>query len=1302
MGAGISYPEKYIFVSPSKASTTVFTKNLEVRINGVAHIGSQDIEYDRSFTSSAIVLKPNYLYSESVELVYEHSAVLLKYGSAVVARSGQESFSPDAMNLYIVNASFDSFATTEEVTFAIHPVSYGNAVSFNGTVEFECYDEATAKWWEETLGRFYDLKRDGARIEINFSGSLSINYVKVYASPKGEVREGETPKPRHIVPILNNSTTYNLLAGQTWDFGVLVLDEYLNPIRDTKILYNESVISISIEGSCGNVGKCTKHVKAGEVWCSFSSPIPCSGRVNFTLLDPESVEYEISVGYGAVSGEITVDLDSPNQMEENKSYEVVVRVRNLKGVEESLDVELAAKNDTSELRIGSRRVELSPGEEEDVIFYLKPSDAGIGPGNWTLEATADTASDSEEVEIVRDGEGLPDFSIVRLDAPSQMVEGREYNFSVKVGNHGAAAASVKIALFLENGESVKIGEETINLDPTTYTGRYGIAEFSWKVPRGFQTGEWLLKAVTDPYGEIAEYDETNNVSQKFVEILEATEKPDLTVSITSYPSRVERGGSYSIEVEVHNAGNEAAEDFPVRITVERSGDVREVGEIRIDSLDPGAYEARTISWSVPYDMGIGNWTLKAEVDPYDDVLEKDETNNADIKTVEVTPGPPDLAVLDIKVSNLKIKGNEIALKGVTSGVSVEIVNYGDDAASFNVTLVLKGSVTLTLTETVDRLGRGETREVRFDFEWSEAGKWDLKATVDPENAVEESNEDNNYREESAYSVECINLTVDGSKIDEDLSSFPVTVFLNEQRAGELFDNVYLDYKKILVTDGERMSYVEVERWDADSKEAILHFEADLPANQDKTFYLCYCIDLPDNDEYVGATGSAAASRVWSGYVGVWHMSGYSEIVDSTLNNNGTKLSPMHPREVSGIVGSAQEYVEGDYVKVPSSDELNLSTLTLEAWLKPAGSVLKMRPITITGSSEELRDYQVKIVVPRDDDMRADFGDLRFYDANGNELPYWIESYDSEKAIVWVKVPRIPTSGTTIYMYYGNPNAESKSNGSAVFDFFDDFDNGLNETKWTRVSDATVENGYFRGNGGNEKTWARSTKTFEAPFIVEFVMKPEKSGDFDSGIRVGNIYFISDYGPGTPCIRTSRCYPSGSQGLAWHRYTVIVQAGEQTFIDETAGKQVTARYSYESGYLYLVGDSDNSGRDTFYDWVRVRKYAESEPSASIGNEEEIVALTVWVNSRSITYYTAKQMWVYLVQTYDGSTQKLFINGSLAKSSSPSESVRVTGDPLYIGVNYTGTIDEVRLSSVPRSEAWIKATYYSLTDNLLSYS
>lgn len=94
---------------------------------------------------------------------------------------------------------------------------------------------------------------------------------------------------------------------------------------------------------------------------------------------------------------------------------------------------------------------------------------------------------------------------------------------------------------------------------------------------------------------------------------------------------------------------------------------------------------------------------------------------------------------------------------------------------------------------------------------------------------------------------------------------------------------------------------------------------------------------------------------------------------------------------------------------------------------------KMRPIIISGSSIDLTSYQIKLILNHDSDMQPDFDDLRFYDEDGNELSYWVESYTpSGSAIVWVKVPSIPTSGTTIYMYYGNPSAQSKSDVDATF------------------------------------------------------------------------------------------------------------------------------------------------------------------------------------------------------------------------------------------------------------------------------
>src|SRR6185369_9675797 len=72
-----------------------------------------------------------------------------------------------------------------------------------------------------------------------------------------------------------------------------------------------------------------------------------------------------------------------------------------------------------------------------------------------------------------------------------------------------------------------------------------------------------------------------------------------------------------------------------------------------------------------------------------------------------------------------------------------------------------------------------------------------------------------------------------------------------------------------------------------------------------------------------------------------------------------------------------------------------------AWTKGAPVV-----INNSGNSSKLNNYQVKITVTYDSDMKSDFSDLRFFDGTA-ELSYWIESFTaSATATLWVRVPII--------------------------------------------------------------------------------------------------------------------------------------------------------------------------------------------------------------------------------------------------------------------------------------------------------
>ena len=55
-------------------------------------------------------------------------------------------------------------------------------------------------------------------------------------------------------------------------------------------------------------------------------------------------------------------------------------------------------------------------------------------------------------------------------------------------------------------------------------------------------------------------------------------------------------------------------------------------------------------------------------------------------------------------------------------------------------------------------------------------------------------------------------------------------------------------------------------------------------------------------------------------------------------------------------------------------------------------------------------------------LQSDLDDLRFTDINGNLIKYWIEDSTNNSVDIWGFIPSLPTSGTSIYMYYGNASA----------------------------------------------------------------------------------------------------------------------------------------------------------------------------------------------------------------------------------------------------------------------------------------
>jgi len=129
-----------------------------------------------------------------------------------------------------------------------------------------------------------------------------------------------------------------------------------------------------------------------------------------------------------------------------------------------------------------------------------------------------------------------------------------------------------------------------------------------------------------------------------------------------------------------------------------------------------------------------------------------------------------------------------------------------------------------------------------------------------------------------------------------------------------------------------------------------------------------------------------------------------------------------------------------------------------------------KTITLSRASGAVSNYQMKLLVGEsagaagedvdcNSHCQTDFDDLRFTNAAGTVLDYWIESITgttpNQLAIVWIEFDSIGTGATTFYMYYGNAAATAVSSGANTFITFDDFERGSDGDtvggSWTEVA-----------------------------------------------------------------------------------------------------------------------------------------------------------------------------------------------------------------------------------------------------------
>jgi len=280
--------------------------------------------------------------------------------------------------------------------------------------------------------------------------------------------------------------------------------------------------------------------------------------------------------------------------------------------------------------------------------------------------------------------------------------------------------------------------------------------------------------------------------------------------------------------------------------------------------------------------------------------------------------------------------------------------------------------------------------------------------------------------------------------------------------------------------------------------------------------------------------------------------------------------------------------------------------------------LYFRELSLNPSTPE-NNFQVKVLLNDSNfeyaNANSDGSDLRFYDPNNQKLSYWIESwvYGGE-SIIWVNVP---VSGTSsIYMYYGNSQALSESNGEDVFIFFDDFEgSNLNLTKWNtdddQYSSITVSNSqvrlytrppsvfYERTHYGFHDYYIEHGETYGYHAITGGAIFTPSENNW----LIGQMHWINS--TSAPYYENDVLYsddtdnPSGPLPVRFYAHTAYAGPGTHwgsiiSSNDESIG--IPGRSMRVRTWL-----DETNEVDIRIDWVAVHKWSSSLPEVSIGEE-----------------------------------------------------------------------------------------------------
>jgi subtilase family serine protease len=339
-------------------------------------------------------------------------------------------------------------------------------------------------------------------------------------------------------------------------------------------------------------------------------------------------------------------------------------------------------------------------------------------GNHCIRITADANNQIDEIEENNNIRTLnipaPDLIVQDINwSPADAAIGETVTFTVIIRNQGSGKADSSRVTCSVDGSIIGSDEA-----PAIEAGIGAATTFKWVA----EAGANIIELFVDPDNQVTEVDETNN--EKLIEFSTLTSDLVIKDAVWSMENPL-ISNDVEFVITVENQGSNTAGISMLTLYIDDSS----AGNCELPQIPTGDTVTRTLTLSVR----TGAHTARIVADSDGQVAEINEANNE--KTLDFSTLYPDLVIRDITWTPTK------AAVGQTVTFTINIRNGGKGEA-------INSSVALYINDSL--VGSADLEEIDTGgivtkaFDWiAEVSSFELRAVLDPGEAVVESNENNN-------------------------------------------------------------------------------------------------------------------------------------------------------------------------------------------------------------------------------------------------------------------------------------------------------------------------------------------------------------------------------------------------------------------------------------------------------------------------------------------------------------------------------------------------------------------------------